>query len=545
MRKSTPRPVQRGAIVNFSLCLLPLVLVAFCTAPAEAQNNVRAKADAPPDHASISGGLGGHYFVPKPLKAKYDALVDQVRALEAEIGKGQISSQDAAAEVSTLRTQLEAVREEIEQQKKFVAAARVHTKTETTTYELGPEKSLLILAAKVRVIGHDGPGIKCELAKTVLTPGEAAPADEEFEAIRVEHLHGFAPDLVGKPPAEVEAEEQALLQGPEGQQLKPEALAWRRKILDDRIAHYALYSALQGKEIDVIKLQGLSFQEGNRQLLLEVTSPNGGGVHSSEWSRHADLTVYVPSASVVAIQGGLRGLDVAGLNSHLLIRGDGDRDYDGRFRIRDVQGNVAADNMPLQEIERVEGDVSVAVTAYRGNSGTRHAGDTRTTYHELPQAYSYKDIRGDLLGSFVRARLELAGISGAIDIRNDYGDTSLTAREPLAKAAHRIISHSGHTELQLADGALGELPIMALTECGTVRVDGDDRSLDTISFEAHSPTERMRRGWDGFRTQPEGGPGALDFGYSDRVWQVIAGGDRTPGLDIINHGGSIRIGKSR
>ena len=505
-----------------------------------AQESTKAKAEAPPNHEAMSGGLGGHYFVPRPLKEKYDVLIEQVRGLEAEIAKGELSSRDAEREIERLRAELKAVRNEVEEQKKFVAAAKVHTQSETTTFDLGKERMLLIVADKVRIVGWAGPNVKCVLEKSILGTADA-PGEDAFKAIHVVHRNGYAPELVGKPAAELQAEEQVFLGSAGGQKLSPEGLAFRRKITEDNIAHHAIFSPMQGKQIDLIKIEGLSHDQGNRQISLEVSSPGGSGIHSSQWQRHALLTVYVPASEMVALKGGLGGLQIDGLNANLVVRGDGNRDYHANFGIKDLTGNLTADNIPLQAIENTRGNIAVSLTAYRGNSGTHHAEGVRTSYVELPDLYEYKNIRGDVQANFVRAQLRLSNVTGRIDVRNEYGDTVLVAEGDMSGAAHRIISHSGHIEVQFPDNTMGKAPLLALTECGIVRVDSDDRRLDTVNFETHSPESRERRGWMGFYTQKERDPTLFMPEYFDRVWQAVKGEDRTPGFDIISRGGSIRI----
>src|SRR4029079_715232 len=104
-----------------------------------------AKGEAAPDQAIVGSKLGGSFFAPKPLKEKYNQLVSKVRSLEAEISDGTISGQQAQREIKQLREELVATRAEIEKQKTFVPAGKIHTKSDTTTFTLGSERRLLIL----------------------------------------------------------------------------------------------------------------------------------------------------------------------------------------------------------------------------------------------------------------------------------------------------------------------------------------------------------------------------------------------------------------
>ncbi len=401
---------------------------------ARAQTTPTAKGEAPPDQAIVGSKLGGSFFAPKPLKEKYDRLLSKVRSLDTEINEGTISGEQAKREIEQLRVELAEVRKQIEQEKTFVPAAKVHTKSDTTTFELGVERRLLILATKVRIVGWDQPGVKCVLEKAVLTAGDEA-VDQDFEQMQVLHEHRFAENEVGKTAEELDAEEVAHLESPEGQKLDAKQLEWRRKFVEQRKAWQNIYRPLQGRQIDVISVKGLAHDEGNRQITLEVGSPNGERSMSSQWQRHATLTVYVPACQVIALQGGLQGVDIESVDASVIVRGDGDRDYNGQYSVKGLSGSLTVDRLPLQAIDGVKGDVDVTMTAYLGNSGTRHVDNTRTSYVFPPTQCSYKNIDGGFRGWFVRADLELANIGGTIDVVNEYGATKLAIAKTLPSAA--------------------------------------------------------------------------------------------------------------
>jgi hypothetical protein len=510
---------------------------------AGAQEIPTAKGEAPPNQAIVGSKLGGSFFAPKPLKEKYNQLVSKVRSLEMELNGGTISGQQAQQEIKQLREELAATRAEIEKQKTFVPAAKIHTKSETTTYSLGSERRLLILASKVRVIGWDKPEVQCVLEKGVLTAGDE-PADEHLEQIQVVHEHRSAEKEIGKTAEDMEAEEAEYLQTTEGKKLNQKQIEFRRNFLEERMAWQKFFRPLQGREVDVVSVRGLSHDEGNRQITLEVGSPNGERSMSSHWQRHATLTVYVPACEAIGVQGGLGGLQVDSVNSAVIIRGDGDRDYDGQFVVKGLKGTLTADRIPLQSIEQVTGDVDVTMTAYLGNSGTRHADDTRTSYIYTPQPYSYKNIDGNFRGHFVRADLELANVGGTIDVVNEYGTTKLNLSKPLTKSAHRVVNNGGRIEVQLSDDALGELPLLAVSECGTVRMNNSDRKFEEVSWNGPLPGGELR-GWHGFeRKAPAAGPDSF-FARFERIGKVLGGESRTAGLDLVSRGGSIEIGQMK
>jgi hypothetical protein len=529
------------------LPLFFVVLLAFTAgAPALAQEKETeiptATAQAPPEQAIVGAKLGGSFFAPKSLKTRYDELLGKMKALEREIAEGRISGNQANVEIAMLKAELFTVRQEIDQHKKFVQVARMHTKSDETSFELGPERRLLILADKVRIVGWDRPEVKCVLDKTVLTADDE-PVAEHFAGIRLVHEHRSAEKEVGKTAEEMEAEEARYLESADGKKLDAKGREWRRSFLDQNKAWRRIYRRLQGRTIDVISVKGFSHAEGNRQITLDVRSDQGEGSVSSQWQRHATLTVYVPACEVVAVHGGLGGLDVESVDAAVIVRGDGDRDYHGKFRVSGVKGSLSADRIPLQSIDGVRGNVEVTMMAYLGNSGTRHADSTRTSYVFPPENYVYSNIAGDFRGRFVRADLNLLGVSGNIDIVNEYGKTVWQIDKPLPEAAHRVVSLGGHIEVNAGIHAFADVDVLAASECGTVRVGSDDRAFNNFSWTIAMP-DGASRGWSGFErrrqdaAEGDSGPQLPRF---ERVSQALNGEERGAGLDLISRGGSIQI----
>jgi len=508
-----------------SLAVMLLFAASFLPAsPAVAQPEIpTAKAEGPADHTIVGAKLGGSFFAPKALKEKYDELLGKVRLLNAEIAEGRITGEQATRDISQLRTELEAVRKAIEEQKKFVPVARIHTKSDSMTFKLGSERRLLILADKVRIVGWDQPEVKCVFDKTVLATGNQN-VGIDLEVMRVVHRHRRADDEIGE-----------LQEEQDGQ--KARFTDWQR-----------IYRPLQGRTIDVISIFGLSHEEGNRQIILDVTSPNGGGSMSSHWQRHAAITVYVPKCEAIAVKGGLGGLDIESVDSPaVIIRGDGDRDYHGQFQVKGLKGSLTADAIPLQTIEDIEGNVDVTMTAYLGNSGERHADNTRTSYVFVPEPYKYKSIDGNFRGRFVRADLELAEVSGQIDLENEYGHTKLLLDKPLAEKAHRVISNGGQIDVHWRQGGLRPLPLLAVSECGTVRLGFKDtnRSFESVSWTGRIGSTGVVRGWRGFERKAKSESDDSFFDRFERISQILDGKDRSPGLDLVSRGGTIQIMRSK
>jgi len=516
-----------------------LLLAAVLIRPGPGQEIPRARATPPPDQAILRHGLGGAYFVTKSLKQRYDNLVKTVRVLEAEINKGTIDEKDALQEIGDLREELAKTREALEKQKVFVSAAKVRTQSETTAFQLGKEGLLLIVASKVRIVGWDQPEVKCVLEKAVLSADDQ-PVDDQLKALKVVHQHRRATEEVGKTREELAETRKAQDSAPGAKPPAPKALEARKKFDEEYLASWSLFRPMQGKEIDVLKIDGLDWAQGNQNIMIDVRSPLGEGRVGSDFQRHASLTVYVPHAPrcrLVGVSGGQEGLDVQSLRSSLVIRGQhvmgqGYWESEREFRIRGLHGSLTTEDVPIQRLEDVVGDVSIVLTA-DSDSGVRR---------------QYKKITGDLRAWFCRADLHLEEIAGTIDVKNEFGDTLLVAKQmpPLLSKAHRIVSESGHIEVHFAGDAekWQRLPLVALTECGTVRTvgagDALDDALDKVSFSvAAGDPWGNHRAWQGSISRRKGeGPHLSPF---ERPAEVLQGKDRSPGLDLISRGGSIRI----
>ena len=115
------------------------------------------KADAPPGQVVLRHTPGGEYFVASDLKEEYDRLLARVQSLQADLDAEHASGPDVLVELKELRPKLDRLRTEIEQKKVLVSPLKVHSQTEETTFDLGPERLLVITADHVRVLGWEGP----------------------------------------------------------------------------------------------------------------------------------------------------------------------------------------------------------------------------------------------------------------------------------------------------------------------------------------------------------------------------------------------------
>ena len=565
---------RRSLSASRSLVWITWLVAALAARPGWAQEMPTAKATIPAGHAVFREELGGAYYVPKALHDEYESLGSRVKNLKEDILEGQIEEEQARKEIAELQAKIQEILQKIDNTQVHLPIGTMHEKTESQTFELGEARCLVVKAAKVRIVGWDKPQVKAVLEKRVLTADadDDAVADD-FQGIRAEHQRVPATEVLQLPTvesvAELTPEKLAHLSKLEAvfplryravARLNPKRLAELNPQIAEILsrpeepqAERSLFRRLDfeplleqaGKEIDVVQLIGLTHQEGNRQFLFEVNTEGHGEWHGSEWRRHAALTLFVPKCTMVAVRGAMEGLEVESVDAALEIVGEGNRDYQATYEIRDVRGPVTARGVPLQVLENVRGDVAVVLTAFAENSSTGHRPDWRTHSNAEPGQYTYKEIEGDFRAWFCRANLHLEDVAGKVDVRNDFGDTVLVLPGKLAEAAHRIVSEAGHVQVKLGPDALGDLPVTALSECGRVKVADSVPSLDIFMFSTSGGSDGHRRSWGGFVTQrkrdPGGGIGADYFERFRRPAAILNGLDRSPGLDLISRGGSVRI----
>src|SRR4029078_4735804 len=201
------------------------------------------------------------------------------------------------------------------------------------------------------------------------------------------------------------------------QQGKPqtdERIASHRQWLEARKRDFAPFSSFQGKEVDVLSISGLTHEEGNRWMSTEIRSEGGGGAFGGDWRRDAQLTVYVPKSSGVLLRGCLGTVDVLDLKAPLILTtaDSRDRNYNGHFEIKRLEGSLTVLEAPLDRIEGVQGDVAITCTTELVNSGTTHEGGKRVSYTPEPRECNIKNVSGNLTAWFSRSNLKLEGITG-------------------------------------------------------------------------------------------------------------------------------------
>ena len=522
-----------------------LFAVLACTMAAGNEEVPHAKTTAPPDHVLLDFTRGGAFYVTKTLKEEYDRLLARVQTLQADLDAERITGADAMLELRALQEQLKTLRADIDKKKVLLAPTKVHRQSETTTFELGPEKLLVITADSIRVQGWEGPGVKCVLDKSVVVP-EGKPADDHLRGIKVVHRHGRAPDLVGRTPAETQAEAKASENG----STKPEPAGPpgvpRKPFITSMADRFEMFRAFQGKDIDTLEIEGLTHQQGNRSIVVEIDSSDSH-THSSksEWQRQAALTVYVPTCEAVALRGCLVSLDVQGLQAALILTDEDsqDCDYAGRFQVRDLHGSLTVENAPLDLLETIHGDVSIRSTVELANSGTRHDGNGQTVYMTPPRALTCRNLDGSFSAWFTRSNLKLEAIKGRVDVRNEFGDTTWAIGSSPAEKAHRVLSESGRIEVSLARKALKRLPLIALTNCGTVRTDMGQDVLEDVMFTVGRDLAGTSRSWHGLIPKAKDGglPGSVMILSTGRLDAALQGSDRAAGVDLISRCGTVSV----
>jgi len=539
--------VSRNSLPSLAACRaigVGLILAGwfvFCVPSARGADEKRIDGHAPPNMAILKNTRNGVWFVAKGLKEQYDRLIEQARALQADLEREGLSAPEARQRISGLRRELEKLRMEIERKKLLISPFKVHTQNETTLFDLGPEKLLVVTGDNIVVEGWDGLQVKCVFEKTVLEAGDD-PVDEHLAGLKLIHKHGQAAAIVGQADAERVADEQKFQASSDGQKLTPEAQASRSRLLREIADNYAAYRAFQGHDCDFLEIQGLTHEQGNRQVTAGIKSDGGQDTLGSSWQRHASLTVYVPRCRAVALRGCLVNLDVTGLNAELTVSSDGsrDRDYEGEFSVRSLHGSLTVKNVPLDVIDSITGNVTISATTELANTGTQHEDGWRRSYTPPPRQLVCQEIDGDFIAWFGRVDLKLSGITGRIDVRNEFGDTTLEASRALADKPHRLLSESGRIDISVRSKQLEQLPLSALTNCGTVRTNARQDVLEDTSFMTSSAGDRSRRDWRGFKVTNRRDPDQF-FDTISRLDSVLSDSERTSGLDLISLSGTVVV----
>jgi hypothetical protein len=504
---------MRHVIESF-LTILAAIDVLFLGSLARADDPVKGRLRAPADYQIVSSDRAGAFFIARPLKDRYDQLVGQLATLRRDIAEARISSGEARGRVDQLSKELQALKQQIEEAKIYIPGATVHSAKITESFSVAADDFLLVDASNVELRGWDKPEVRYVVEKTVLSVDDTG-VDENFAGISVVHrkasgkeLFGFYKNIAGKP-------------------------EWKNEWEQFQFKEYL------DREFDYIKIVGLTYQDGNRQVTVEAKNEQGAGQMSSQWRRQAKLVLYVPKCGRIGVRGGLAGFKVEGVNAPVTVVGEGDRDYEASYEVSKLTGSLSAANIAIHRLDAVKGDVSIIATAYAGNISTVHDERGITVEPGPIRSAEYQNIDGNLRVRFVRTDLTVGRVSGRIDVENDFGHTTWLAETSLGKYDHRIVALDGPIEVRLGKSALAGLPLALYTECGIVHLaPGMKQGLEDSSFSSSSGDD-FYRSWHGFVSTRARSAGGLQL--FEHVAAALHGRPREPGVDLISRGGAIRL----
>ena len=496
---------------------------------------------APPNHAIVSDTINGWYFVPKELKDEYDTTLRRMESLESEIAAGEVGSQAALKEFADLKSRLRALRTKIDVSQIHVAGAVIHEQTETSEFELGPDKRLAITANHVRIVGSAGNKVKVELKKLILS-NDGKPVDEHLKSIRIIHKLGRA-EFAGQTDAEQAAHEAEFLAKNAGK-FNEEQLAARRQLIASIRKSRSVHRELLGKDIDQVTVDGLNYDD-NKIIDRKVKSEGGDGQWGSVRQRYAELTVHVPGCTSVTVRGARRGLQVVDLAADLYLVDEDHTDSDarGRFEVLGLNGKLLCRNFPLHVVANVKGTASIESTtefAVEG-AGTRRRDNIREMTPGKSFSVQIHDISDGVNLHYSRANLDLRNVDGTINVINEFGDTQLLLERPLSKAAHRIYSLTGRIEVQMTPEAWNSSPVVAATNHGGVRSNVEREQFEEFHLEGEDLGDATRRSWAGFRAVVEGEDRMAVFRLVHRFAAIASGAERSDGLDLFTRSGRIVV----
>ncbi|HEV3303492.1 MAG TPA: hypothetical protein VG055_27830 [Planctomycetaceae bacterium] len=537
--------------VNRLVRLFLLVISGFAVSSDRIGQIVRAEepkyptAQAPPNYAVLKFAGGGVYYVAKDLKTRRDRLIEQMRSLKNQVDDADISGDEALRQLSKLKHDLDSLQKLVDERRVFVTPYKLNKQTDTVTFDVGPQKFVVITADDLKVESWAGPGVKCVLEKTVLTVGDES-AEPQLKALQVVHRHSRAPQIVGRTDEEITADERKFFDSPDGRKLNATQRASRKKFVRQIAESYSIYRDFQGKEIDSIAIQGTEYDQ-NRSIVFETKSEGGEGTGGSTRQRHVKLTVFLPPCKSVALRGCLVGLLVQDLKTSLIITNSDsrDRDYEGRFEIRNHVGPVRVEHVPIQKITNVQGDVRLLLTEEFANSGTSFHGNWRLMYVSPPNELLCADIAGSFTAWCGRMNLRLERLGGQIDVRNEFGDTLLTVDRLFPEQAHRVISEAGRVDAVMPKSVLGQLPLLAATNDGRVETNADHDFLEELNVGTPGRELGEYRNWRAFISKSmkrsfQQNP--LEFlEIPRRMALALDGEKRSPGLDLISRGGTVAV----
>lgn len=491
---------------------------------ARADDAQTAPKKAPANYELLEQGKAGAYFIPNAAKAKYDGLLKRFADLKARIEETRIDEPAARREIDQLQAEIDDALRQINKARLFVPAAMARTRTETSTIPLAAGELLLVgdwvtrtQIGDVEIRGGAGPEVRCVVEKTVLVgesldrdDGKGQDAAADLDAIKLvarrcsgKEAFGFYKDAANRP------------------DLKPHYDAFPLKPFIEQ-------------EFTTVALTGLTHDQGNRAIRIDVRNEIGHGIVGGTMRRQAKLTLFVPKCQGVGVWGAEDGLRVQSLNCSLMVLGMGNVGFGKRNEIVGLGGSLFASSIPFRKIQGVQGDVTILDTAILDRGIGGHSEGCR-----------FEDIQGSLRARFCRVDLSLRAIGGRVDVENDFGRTVWRADRPIAATDHRIVSQSGAIDVRFAPDALGELKLTLATECGNLR----DRPRGSGRFMTHMVTgiasnlsDSVARSWLGWVTgdpDPERFVSSEGFTMMDRLAAALPGRPRPPGVDIISRAGVI------
>ena len=536
--------MKQGTTNSAGITLSQISLLLFCSvmiggAVSADDEDDKGIATAPTGTDVFESSFEGTWFVDRKLKKRYDGLLTDVQSLEQRLRKGDISADEARRSISKLRKSLATVRAEIDKQKQLVSPFKIATQKTEGEIELGDERLLVVTADRIKVVGWDKPYVKYAMVKKVLSTGK--PVDKHLAEIKIIHELKVAPELVGKTDTEMKAWRDDFLKPKTGEEQTPDQLAQKKKVWERDFAHGPRFQPFVGREVDTLRIEGLTAPEGNQHIEYEIKRPDGGGQVGGRWRRHATVTLYVPKCTALLLRGCQMGMDISGVKAHLIMTDSGsqNRDYNGTFAIRDHVGKLTLNNVPMDAIERVAGDIAITSTIEMVNTGNHHLSGEWIASTPPARRLRISAVKGNLTVRSARSDLHVDDVEGVLDIRNDFGDTQLATKSPMVDGNHRIVSQSGLVRFEFAGETNDELPVFAATRCGTAATNLGRSTLDDLNVTYVSSIDGMRCEWRSLFTKIPQDNFSARSALHQRPDAILANRKRTHGLDLISVAGRV------
>ena len=228
------------------------------------------------------------------------------------------------------------------------------------------------------------------------------------------------------------------------------------------------------------------------------------------------------------------------MHGELVVEGQGDAGHGNNFRIRDLHGSLTVRNVPLEMIESIHGNVNILSTITNGPTYTGMRDGERILATPAPRVLTCRNVDGDLVARVTRDELNLDTIAGRIDVKNEFGKTTLVVGRALAERPHRVVLGVRANRGPPRAGSLGRLPLQALTSCGTVRSNAAFDVLEETTHCIFPDHAGIRRGWGGFMSIRDG-KSARAMDMYDLLSAAVQGDDASPGLNLISRSGTVRV----